>query len=161
MARTVQFYEGVLGLPLVKTQELPNGMGQHFFFDIGNGDCLAFFYFADGAERAPGIAFPESYATPSGDGSMHHIAMRIPPEDVVRCYERLTDAGVELQFIAHHLDRPSGRTLADIADDTYAASVYFKDPDGIVLEFCAWMPAWSRVVREHEPSTNNRVAAPI
>ena len=35
MARTVDFYTGVLGMPLIKTIELPAGMGQHFFFDCG------------------------------------------------------------------------------------------------------------------------------
>jgi len=35
MERTVDFYTGVLGMPLVKTIELPAGMGQHFFFDCG------------------------------------------------------------------------------------------------------------------------------
>jgi catechol 2,3-dioxygenase-like lactoylglutathione lyase family enzyme len=38
MARTVEFYRDVLGMPLVKTLDLPGGRGQHFFFDIGNGD---------------------------------------------------------------------------------------------------------------------------
>jgi catechol 2,3-dioxygenase-like lactoylglutathione lyase family enzyme len=33
MKRTVDFYSGVLGMPLTKTINLPNGMGQHFFFD--------------------------------------------------------------------------------------------------------------------------------
>ena len=47
MARTVEFYRDVLGMPLIKTIELPMGMGQHFFFDCGNGDALAFFWFAD------------------------------------------------------------------------------------------------------------------
>ena len=34
MARTVDFYSNVLGMPLTKTLDLPAGMGQHFFFDI-------------------------------------------------------------------------------------------------------------------------------
>ena len=38
MARTVDFYTNVLGMPLIKTIELPDGMGQHFFFDCGGGD---------------------------------------------------------------------------------------------------------------------------
>ena len=58
MERTVDFYTNVLGMPLIKTIELPNGMGQHFFFDIGNGDCIAFFWFpnapAAGARRRLG-----------------------------------------------------------------------------------------------------------
>ena len=59
MQQTVDFYEGVLGFPLVKTIELPGDMGQHFFFDIGNGDCLAFFNFPNAPEPAPGIASPD------------------------------------------------------------------------------------------------------
>ncbi|HEX7460009.1 MAG TPA: VOC family protein, partial [Acidimicrobiales bacterium] len=58
MARTVDFYSGVLGMPLVKTIELPFGMGQHFFFDCGGGDCLAFFWFPDAPAAAPGISAP-------------------------------------------------------------------------------------------------------
>ena len=34
MARTVDFYTTVLGMPLVKTIELPGGMGQHFFSTV-------------------------------------------------------------------------------------------------------------------------------
>ena len=41
MERTVDFYCNVLGMPLVKTIDLPFGSGQHFFFDMGNGDSLA------------------------------------------------------------------------------------------------------------------------
>jgi hypothetical protein len=40
-------------MPLVKTIELPFGMGQHFFFDCGGGDTLAFFWFPDAAEPVP------------------------------------------------------------------------------------------------------------
>ncbi len=45
MARTVDFYTNILGMPLIKSLDLPGGMGQHFFFDAGNGDCVAFFWF--------------------------------------------------------------------------------------------------------------------
>jgi catechol 2,3-dioxygenase-like lactoylglutathione lyase family enzyme len=53
MKRTVDFYSGVLGMPLTKTIDLPRGMGQHFFFDIGNGDSLAFFWFRTRPRRCP------------------------------------------------------------------------------------------------------------
>jgi len=56
MERTVDFYTNVLGMPLIKTIELPAGMGQHFFFDCGGGDALAFFWFPDAPPPAPGIA---------------------------------------------------------------------------------------------------------
>ena len=54
MAATVDFYQGVLGMPLVKTIELPDGMGQHFFFDCGGGDHLAFFWFPDSEDAVQG-----------------------------------------------------------------------------------------------------------
>ena len=37
MAETVAWYEDKLGMKLVKTLELPGGLGQHFFLDMGNG----------------------------------------------------------------------------------------------------------------------------
>ena len=58
MARTVEFYRDTLGMPLVKTIELPKDMGQHFFFDIGNGDSLAFFWFKDAPSASPGVVRP-------------------------------------------------------------------------------------------------------
>ena len=30
MEKTVEFYTEILGMPLIKTIELPNNMGQHF-----------------------------------------------------------------------------------------------------------------------------------
>jgi catechol 2,3-dioxygenase-like lactoylglutathione lyase family enzyme len=60
MATTVEFYRDTLGMPLVKTIDLPHGMGQHFFFDIGNGDCLAFFWFPNAPEAAPGVSSPKA-----------------------------------------------------------------------------------------------------
>ncbi len=54
MEKTVDFYSNVLGMPLIKSLDLPGGMGQHFFFDAGNGDCVAFFWFADAPDRVAG-----------------------------------------------------------------------------------------------------------
>src|SRR5262249_65255 len=55
MAETVAWYEDVLGMKLVKTLELPDGRGQHFFLDMGNGvDAVAFFWFPDAPDGVPG-----------------------------------------------------------------------------------------------------------
>ena len=78
MARTVDFYEGVLGMPLVKTIELPEDMGQHFFFDCGGGNMLAFFWFPGAPPPAPGVAAPaarpDTGELASAVGSMNHVA---------------------------------------------------------------------------------------
>ena len=58
MERTVDFYTNVLGMPLIKAIDLPDGMGQHFFFDAGNGDCVAFFWFTEARTGSPAAPFP-------------------------------------------------------------------------------------------------------
>src|SRR6202046_1323333 len=55
MARTVDFYTNVLGMPLIKTIALPADMGQHFFFDCGGGDCLGFFWVPHAPDGVPRI----------------------------------------------------------------------------------------------------------
>src|ERR1700744_664651 len=82
MARTVEFYSGVLGMPLIKTIDLPRGIGQHFFFDIGNGDSLAFFWFANAPRAQPGVASATKgmLPGPSAHGSMNHVAINVPVE---------------------------------------------------------------------------------
>jgi catechol 2,3-dioxygenase-like lactoylglutathione lyase family enzyme len=141
MARTVEFYSEVLGFPLIKTVELPGGMGQHFFFDIGGGDALAFFWFPHGPGPAPGVAAPRARPDVgelvSAVGSMNHVAMHVPSGDLAACRDRLLARGVECSPIVHHDD-----SEASVADElhpgVFISSVYFQDPDGILLEFAAW-----------------------
>lgn len=141
MARTVDFYTNVLGMPLTKTIDLPGGMGQHFFFDIGGGDSLAFFWFPEAPERAPGVAAPArmvgqgSIAT--AHGSMNHIAFDIAPEKMEEYRERLLAKGVEVSEIVNHDNSPM-QASATLSDDVFVRSIYFFDPDGILLEFAAW-----------------------
>jgi catechol 2,3-dioxygenase-like lactoylglutathione lyase family enzyme len=134
MARTVDFYTNVLGMPLIKTI-------QHFFFDIGNGDSLAFFWFPDAPEPAPGVSAPEVRPDQgeflSAIGSMNHIAFDVAPEHIEEYRERLIAAGVPCSEIWNHDDSEWG--LADgLTDDVFVRSVYFQDPDGILLELAAW-----------------------
>src|SRR5881275_633656 len=56
MQKTVDFYEGILGFPLVKTLEFPGGRGQHFFFQITEDDGIAFFWFANAPAPQPGVS---------------------------------------------------------------------------------------------------------
>ncbi|HEX4740449.1 MAG TPA: VOC family protein, partial [Caulobacteraceae bacterium] len=98
MARTVEFYRDVLGMPLIKTIDMPQGHGQHFFFDIGNGDSLAFFWFPNAPGAAPGVASPAVLPTQgnmiTAHGSMNHVAFDVPPEKFDEYVERLKAKGI-------------------------------------------------------------------
>lgn len=103
--RTIHFYQDLLGWPLTELFENRDYPGStHFFFDIGNGNALAFFDFPD-------LELGE-YAEVLG--GLHHIAISMHPEQWQAAKERLEAAGVELLNI-----------------DT---SLYFRDPDGARVE---------------------------
>ena len=107
--RTVRFYQDVLGFPLTEIFENRDYKGSnHFFFDIGNGNLLAFFDFP-GLDVGP-------YAEVLG--GLHHIAISITPEEWEKARARLDQAGVPYQL-------ESG------------TSMYFRDPDGARLELLA------------------------
>ncbi|PSO62912.1 MAG: hypothetical protein BRC39_05375 [Cyanobacteria bacterium QH_7_48_89] len=103
MARTVDFYTNTLGLDLIKTIALPGG-GQHFFFDIGNGDALAFFWFPQAPEAAPSVASVSTDAFQTGDittahGSMNHVSFQVPLEKLEEYRENLLSKGIILHAI--------------------------------------------------------------
>jgi len=141
MARTVDFYSNVLGMPLIKTIDLPAGMGQHFFFDIGNGDSLAFFWFPDAPDAAPGIAAPSGMpgegSISTAHGSMNHVAFDIDADKIEEYRAKLIARGIEVTDIANHDNSPMGISKA-VTDDVFVRSIYFRDPDGVLLEFAGW-----------------------
>jgi catechol 2,3-dioxygenase-like lactoylglutathione lyase family enzyme len=107
--QTVRFYQDVLEFPLTEIFENRDYQGSnHFFFDIGNGNLLAFFDF-------PGLDVG-SYAEVLG--GLHHIAISVEPERWERLRGRLDEAGVPYL-------QESG------------TSIYFRDPDGARLELIA------------------------
>lgn len=154
MAATVRFYRDVLGMPLIKTLELPRGMGQHFFFDIGNGDSLAFFWFKEAPAAMPGHAAP-SHLPLQGDmrsahGSMNHVAFNVPVEKFDAYVERLRAKGVAVSEILNHDNSPMGIS-AEVTDDVFVRSVYFFDPDGVCLEFACWTTTFGPQDVVHAP----------
>jgi catechol 2,3-dioxygenase-like lactoylglutathione lyase family enzyme len=155
MQRTVDCYSGVLGMPLVKTVELPAGMGQHFFFDIGGGDTLAFFWFPDAPPAAPGIASPKGRPDTAelltAVASMNHVAFSVPPERIEEYRDRLVAAGVACSEVANHDDSEWG-IAKQMHDGVFVRSVYFQDPDGILLEFAAWTKTFTAADVSHTPA---------
>ena len=107
--RTIRFYQGVLGFPLTELIENRDYPGSsHFFFDIGNGNLLAFFDF-------PGLAVGP-YAEVLG--GLHHVAISVESDRWRELKGRLESEG-----IPH-----------DVHSEV---SVYFKDPDGARIELIA------------------------
>ena len=152
MKQTVDFYQGILGMPLIKTIELPMGWGQHFFFDCGGGNALAFFWFPDAPEAVPGIAqpkgFPESGELVSAVGSMNHIALDVPAERLEEYREKLEAKGVEVGIILNHDDSEFG-VAPKMQEGVFVRSLYFRDPDGVLVEFAGW-------TRDLDPATDVR-----
>ena len=107
--RTVRFYQDVVGFPLTHVTENRDYAGStHFFFDVGNGNALAFFDFP-GLDLGP-------YAEVLG--GLHHLAISITRSEWEAARARLGDAGVELH-------------------EESGTSLYFRDPDGVRLELIA------------------------
>ena len=104
--RTVRFYQEVLEFPLTEMFENRDyGGSTHFFFDIGNGNALAFF-------DLPGLDLgPYSEVL----GGLHHLAISVQPSRWARLKANLEAVGVEVA----HVD---------------GSSLYFRDPDGARLE---------------------------
>lgn len=157
MARTVDFYTNVLGLRLIKTVELPAGMGQHFFFDIGNGDSLAFFWFPDAPPAAPGIAAPiarpDNGDLTSAIGSMNHLALQVSPEMIDVYHQMLVDRGVPCSVVVNH-DDSEWTVSEEVHPGVYVRSVYFQDPDGILLELAAWTRDLDESDVSHSPASS-------
>jgi catechol 2,3-dioxygenase-like lactoylglutathione lyase family enzyme len=110
--RTIDFYQGLLEMPLVELFENRDYRGStHFFFDIGLGGALAFFDFP-GLDLGP---YQEVL------GGLHHVAISVGPVRWAHLRAKLDAAGVEYQH-------ESGTSL------------YFRGPDGERLELIAEPP---------------------
>jgi catechol 2,3-dioxygenase-like lactoylglutathione lyase family enzyme len=107
--RTITFYQGLLGFPLVELFENRDYKGStHLFFDIGHGNTLAFFDF-------PGLGLGP-YAEVVG--GLHHLAISVAAAVWQSAKQKLEAAEIPI-----HID-------SDV-------SMYFADPDGVRLELIA------------------------
>lgn len=171
MKRTVDFYEGVLGFPLIKTNALPNDGGQHFFFHMGDGNSsLAFFYYPKKYEVEPGITVPrnnlgapgtgfdpEDYTT--AIGSMNHLAFRVAPERIQEYKDKLEGLGIPVSPIMYHYGRDEASIGVPPEERPWLTSIYFRDPDGIQLEFGAWWRPLNDDDIYHEPASRENEPA--
>lgn len=107
--QTIEFYTNIVGMTLNKI--LPNRdepSSTHIFLDMGGKNFLAFFDFP---KKGPA-------KTVRGVGSMHHLAMKASSTQLARIIRTLEAKGISY----------------DLNGTATKGSVYFRDPDGILLE---------------------------
>jgi glyoxalase family protein len=110
--RTAEFYTQVLGLRLIKTTvnfDDPGSYHLYFADETGSaGTVVTFFEWPRAPRGRPGI------------GGTHHVALRVADRDaLLRWKRRLTDRGLAVK---------------GPYDRHYFTSIYFRDPDGVILE---------------------------
>ena len=123
--KTRAFYEGVLGFPAVRCDILEFAEGgriRHIFFDTGGGQLIAFMEPRD----IPG--FPLEYDAGINRGlglpdAFYHFAFQVESQEAL-------DAK-RAELIA------KGVRVTPVVDHEWMHSIYFKDPNGVMLEY-AW-----------------------
>ena len=118
MDATVRFYVGVLGMRLTAT--LMAGPMRHYFFEMADGNTVAFF-------EIPGM---ETFAKPAGARGdrtiqLDHLSFNVPDEHALEMLrKRLIAADCEVTTVVDH---------------GIMRSVYFHDNNGIALEASWWV----------------------
>jgi catechol 2,3-dioxygenase-like lactoylglutathione lyase family enzyme len=125
--KTREFYEGVLGFKPVVADTIKikeGGRIRHMFFDTGRDQLIAFME----ARGVPGVPAEYDAGINGGLGlpaAFYHFAFEAGSEPA------LADKRDQL--------RASGVEVTDIVDHGWAKSVYFKDPNGLSLEYCCML----------------------
>ena len=126
LERTRGFYEGVLGFAVVRSDTIDveeGGRIRHLFFDTG-GDQLLAFMEPRGIVGIP-VEFDASLNRPLGmPPGFYHFAFEAgSPEELAARRAALIEKRVR---------------VTPIVDHGWAQSIYFEDPNGLLLEFaCA------------------------
>lgn len=106
---TIRFYTEVVNMRVTRIKEnRDEPSSTHIFMDMGGGNQLAFFDF-------PKLG---SDVTTRGIGSMHHVAIKAEPEDYQAILANLKQRGIPY----------------DIHGSEAQGSLYFRDPDNILIE---------------------------
>ncbi|UWQ21763.1 VOC family protein [Jannaschia sp. W003] len=113
---TIDFWEGVLGMPFVFEQPNLDDPDQgHLYFDPGDGRMITIF-----TSEARG---QEHSRTPTGAGCVHHIAFAVSQSTYWGLKEKLEARGIG----------NSGEK-----DRGFMNSIYFKDPLGLLIELASY-----------------------
>ena len=125
---THHFYEDLMGFKLVHTEVETfedGGYFRHIFYDLGDGTCIAFF-------DVHGVGEKEGWSSAISRGNglpvwVNHIAFKA---------DEARQAEVTARMAAEGID-----PLMDV-DHGWCHSVYFVDPNGIMVEFCRDTPGF-------------------
>jgi catechol 2,3-dioxygenase-like lactoylglutathione lyase family enzyme len=113
---TIDFYQGVLGMPLVMEQpNLDVPEETHLYFDAGDGRLITFFV-RPTRENDP-------TPNPEGIGNLHHIAYTVSRATYTQVARRLNERGI---WNTGNIDRG------------FMDSIYFRDPNGQLLEMACY-----------------------
>jgi glyoxalase family protein len=113
---TIDFYQGVLGMPLVMEQpnlDVPDET--HLYFDAGDGRLITFFV------RPTRVNDPTP--NPEGIGNLHHLAYNVSHATYTQVAQRLNERGI---WNTGNIDRG------------FMDSIYFRDPNGQLLEMACY-----------------------
>jgi catechol 2,3-dioxygenase-like lactoylglutathione lyase family enzyme len=142
--KTREFYEGVLGFKPVIADTIKikeGGRIRHMFFDIGRDQLIAFME----PRGVPGVPVEYDAGINRGLGvpaSFYHFAFEAGSEAA------LADKRDEL--------RVKGVEVTDIVDHELSKSIYFKDPNGLSLEYCCFV----RNLTKDDAKMQERVTVP-
>src|SRR5215467_5501525 len=143
--KTREFYEGVLGFKPVRCDTIAvkeGGKIRHIFFDTGRDQLLAFME----ARGVPGV--PAEYDAGINRG------LGVPSAFYHFAFETGSVPGLEqkrTELLA------KGVKVSEIVDHDWAKSIYFKDPNGMQLEYCCY----TRELNEDDARMQDRFEASI
>jgi glyoxylase I family protein len=139
MEKTRQFYEDVLGMPMIGvfvettdpvTEEPSNYI--HAFFELADGSALAFFQFQEGL-------YKETAIRGNQDPFDHHIALEVDSQDAIfATRDRLQEHGIEHMLIDHG----------------YCYSIYMHDPNGMQVEFTTKVDRTNEILEKHSKTAH-------
>lgn len=125
MKATHDFYERIMGFELVKVEVAPipsGGWGKHFFYRMDGDDELfiAFWELHDTQNQAD-MTFEPNAACKLPPSTFHFSFTARTVDDLMVWKDRWNAAGLDVLEIDHN----------------WCYSVYTKDPNGNMVEFCA------------------------